>query len=68
MTRTSYCILLGGSWVVLSRLMSPLIWVISVTTLVITPFYKLPLNLQVHPIQALLRAIADYTLTPNPQP
>ena len=29
--------LLGGSWVVISRLIIPLIWVISIVTLLITP-------------------------------
>ena len=28
--------LLGGSWVVISRVLSPLIWVISIVTLLIT--------------------------------
>ena len=30
--------LLGGSWVVISRVISPLSWVISIVTLIITPF------------------------------
>ena len=30
-------LLLGGSWVVISRVISPLIWVISIVTLLITP-------------------------------
>ena len=29
---------LGGSWVVISGVISPLIWVISLATLLITPF------------------------------
>ena len=29
-------VLLGGSWVVISRVISPLIWVISIVTLLIT--------------------------------
>ena len=32
-----YRALLGGSWVVISGLISPLIWVISIVTLLITP-------------------------------
>ena len=28
---------LGGSWVVISRVISPLIWVITIVTLLITP-------------------------------
>ena len=28
---------LGGSWVVISRALSPLIWVITIVTLLITP-------------------------------
>ena len=34
-SRTSF--ILGGSWVVISRLTSPLIWVITIVTLIITP-------------------------------
>ena len=30
--------LLGGSWVVISRVISPLSWVISIVTLIISPF------------------------------
>ena len=30
--------LLGGSWAVISGVISPLIWVISIVTLLITPF------------------------------
>ena len=29
--------MLGGSWVVTSRVISPLIWVIAIVTLLITP-------------------------------
>ena len=36
------CSLLGGSWVVISRAISPLIWVISIVTLLITPSYNYP--------------------------
>ena len=31
-------VLLGASWVVISGVISPLIWVISIVTLLITPF------------------------------
>ena len=31
--------LLGGSWVVISGVISPLIWVISILTLLTTPLY-----------------------------
>ena len=41
-----YVSLLGGSWVVISRVISPLIWVISIVTLLIA-LLILPMNLQV---------------------
>ena len=60
---SDWATLLGGSWVVISGVISPLIWVIILATLLITPHYKviiynssyltynttlqLPLNLQV---------------------
>ena len=31
-------LLLGGSWVVISAVISPLIWLISIVTLILTPF------------------------------
>ena len=34
--------LLGGSWVVISRVLSPLIWVTTIVTLIITPSYNYP--------------------------
>ena len=34
--------ILGGSWVVISGVLSPLIWVITVVTLLLTPFITTP--------------------------
>ena len=38
---------LGGSWVVISGVKSPLIWVISIVALLVKPYLQLPMNLQV---------------------
>ena len=35
-------LLLGGSWVVISGVLSPLIWAIAVVTLLITPLFSTP--------------------------
>ena len=37
---------LGGSWVVINRVMSARIWLISIVTLLTTPLFSLPVNLQ----------------------
>ena len=41
-SRTLLKALLGGSWVVISRVISPFIWVISIVTLLITPDITTP--------------------------
>ena len=42
-------VLLGGSWVVISRVISPLIWVISTVTLLVTPLITTHEPPSIHP-------------------
>ena len=37
---------LGGSWVLISRVISLSRWLITIVTLILTPLLKLPMNLQ----------------------
>ena len=45
--------MLGGSWVAISGVISPLIWVVIVVTLLITPLIELSMNLQVCKLKVL---------------